>query len=221
MIKYLITDERFITDKQMYDAMHEKYICFSETGILINKKTFKIVGKLDVNGYITTAFNDKTIGVHRIIFCMVHGYLPKIVDHLNRDRSDNRIENLREISATGNSINSKVSKNHISGIKGITWSTDSHCWKVAIIYKGKSRFLGHFRNFINAVKARHYAEEKLGYAEYDFMSNAKKYLLCSEKLKVYSNSKIEEEEFSKFSVENEWEFFLLTKKEKIDKLLEK
>jgi len=204
----------FITDKQWYDILHEKYFCLPDIGILIDKKTFDLVGTLNADGYIITSLQGKTVGVHRIVFCMFHGYFPKITDHINRNRADNRIENLREISASGNVINTDVHKDNHSGIKGVRWLRYDKRWKVTIT--------GNFVNFINAVRARYYAEQKLGYNEYDIVSSAQKYLMCIGKFSFSSNIEIDKEErYNKNSVDNEWNFFCLEKKQKIDKLIKK
>lgn len=48
-----------------------------------------------------------------------------------------------------------------SGATGINWLEDKHLWRAAINFKGKRRYLGSYRNFEDAVKARGRAEEEL------------------------------------------------------------
>lgn len=209
----------FITDKQNYNALHEKYICLPELGLLIDKETFKLVGSLHHDGYIVTSFNNKTIGVHRIIYCMFHGHLPKITDHINRKKADNRIENLREVTSSGNAINTSISKNNTSSVKGVTWNKYDNRWTAKIHYKNKLVFIGNFKYFINAIKARYYAEQKFNYDEYDIVSTAKKYLMYVEKFTFATNIKINPiKKGKKDLLKSEWEFFYMTKKQKIDKL---
>lgn len=222
MSKLLITDKSFITDKQIYNAFHEKYICIPDIGLLIDKETLILVGTLNDDGYIKTSFKEKSFGVHQIIFCMFHGYIPKIVDHINRNRADNRIENLREISATGNMINKDVNKKKPLGIKGVNWERNNKRWRVTIRYNNKLVHIGSFKNFLNAVRARHYAEQQFGYDEYDIVSAAQKYLMWIGKFSFSTNIKLEEEnKYNKDSIKSEWDFFLLTKKQKIDNLIKK
>lgn len=53
------------------------------------------VGSPEVNGYQTVMVNGRNWRIHRLVFLMQYGYLPKNIDHINGNRSDNRIENLR------------------------------------------------------------------------------------------------------------------------------
>ena len=59
--------------------------------------------------------------LHRIIYMYHHGVMPRIVDHIDCDKSNNRIENLRTTDVTGNNSNKKKQKNNTSGIKGISF----------------------------------------------------------------------------------------------------
>lgn len=56
---------------------------------------------------------------HRAIFAMHHGYLPEIVDHINRNTADNRIENLRPATASMNNCNKVISPTNTSGYAGV------------------------------------------------------------------------------------------------------
>lgn len=73
------------------------------------------------NGYFLHIINrDKKsyqIYEHRLIFALHNGYLPKEIDHINRDPTDNRIENLREVSRSENNINRKNRQKPINGRK--------------------------------------------------------------------------------------------------------
>ena len=56
----------------------------------------KPIGTRNRGGYIVFRVNGKLLYAHRVAFFLVHGVVPKIIDHINRDPSDNRIKNLRE-----------------------------------------------------------------------------------------------------------------------------
>jgi len=71
------------------------------------------------HGYIQFCFKGKAVMAHRIVFLMHQGYLPKYIDHINGNRSDNRIENLREVSWSENQQNKPCYKTSSTGVKGV------------------------------------------------------------------------------------------------------
>lgn len=71
------------------------------------------------NGYLQVKLYGMRLYVHRIAWLMVYNDWPTdVIDHINGDRSDNRIANLRVVTNTQNSWNSKMRKNNSSGVKG-------------------------------------------------------------------------------------------------------
>jgi hypothetical protein len=69
---------------------------------------------------------------------MQHGYLPKVLDHINGDRKDNRIENLREANHQTNAYNQNMKRNNVSGIKGVSWNNDRQKWAVRVNHNKKT-----------------------------------------------------------------------------------
>lgn len=196
-----------------YEELHKKFIYSSDTGLLINRKNNKLVGTLSKDGYITTTINYKSYAIHTIAYCMTYGHFPLCeIDHINRVRSDNRIENLRDVSRSCNARNIGNSKVNKSGIKGVNWINYDQCWQATICVDNKRIFIGQFKFFINAVKARAYAEELFNFHLYA-ESPAIKYLKSVEHLNTDEKKK-----FKKKSAYSEWEFFLMARKGRIDKL---
>jgi len=76
----------------------------------------------------------------------MYGYLPKYIDHINGQRDDNRIINIREVSNQQNSLNSKISKNNTSGIKGVYWDKSRNKWTVRLSIDGKCKFFKRFND---------------------------------------------------------------------------
>jgi len=99
------------------------------TGKLINKKwNREYPGVIFNNGYVRVIvfFHGKQFKLwkHRLVFFLVYGRFPKEIDHLNGIKTDNRIENLREVSGSENCQNRdcKWRKNPDSGLPGIVKS---------------------------------------------------------------------------------------------------
>jgi hypothetical protein len=76
----------------------------------------------------------KLYRAHRLVFLWHHGYVPKIVDHINADTTDNRIENLRQIDSFENQWNRR------NPPKGISFDKATRTWKVQIMSRGKRFF---------------------------------------------------------------------------------
>ena len=80
---------------------------------------------------------------HRLAWLYVYGELPKHIDHINQDKTDNRISNLREANKVQNGGNSKARKSR-SGLKGACWHKASGRWVARVQYDGRQIYLGLF-----------------------------------------------------------------------------
>lgn len=89
----------------------------------------KIAGGIDsTTQYFNVKIGNKKYKNHRLIFLMHHGYLPKVIDHIDRNPSNNCIENLRESTVSQNLHNRTAQKNSKSGIKGVYWLANRKKW---------------------------------------------------------------------------------------------
>ena len=88
--------------------------------------------------------------VHRIIFLMFHGFLPKEIDHVDNDRLNNNIKNLRAATSRQNSQNSKISIANTSGIKGVGWFKRYKKWRARLMVNGKDVCVGYFKDIKDA-----------------------------------------------------------------------
>lgn len=98
----------------------------------------------DKTGYMRIQIQRKQYMVHRIVFLMHHGYLPKVVDHIDGNRSNNCIENLRAASYSQNSMNSKIGMKNTSGFKNVCWCRFREKWVVSLKLNGKLKRLGYY-----------------------------------------------------------------------------
>lgn len=101
-------------------------------------------GSLCDGRYRTVVINKKRYYVHRLIWLMHYGYMPKEIDHINRNKLDNRIENLREVTRSENILNTKISVRNKSGIKGVSWSKSKQKWLVQKTLNKERKTLGYF-----------------------------------------------------------------------------
>lgn len=108
------------------------------------RKKGQKVGCINQIGYVQVHVNGKIYLGHRIIFLMHHGYLPKYIDHIDGNKSNNLIENLREATNQQNAFNSKIPKSNTSGIKNVCWSKAANKWMVRIKLNYKGVYFGVF-----------------------------------------------------------------------------
>lgn len=114
------------------------------------------------NGYRTGSVDGVTYRAHRIIWKIVYGSDPEDIDHINGDRQDNRLANLRSVSRSDNMRNAQLRSNNSSGVVGVTYNRERRKW-VAQIKDGKQRVIGRFDSFDEAVSARQSAEREAGF----------------------------------------------------------
>lgn len=109
----------------------------------------KQAGTLTSKGYFQIHLNHpngprRRLYNHRIIFALAHGRWPTAqLDHRNRDRGGNRLENLREATQAENNQN-LVSLRNTSGFPGVCFDKQRHKWRACIRIVGRTRHLGYF-----------------------------------------------------------------------------
>lgn len=138
-----------------------------------------IAGCLNRDGYWQIKVNYELYKRSRLIWLYHHGYMSENnIDHINRIRDDDRIENLREVNSQCNLRNTGNFKHNISGVKGVSWSNEKSRWHSQIMVNRKSNHLGYFDDFNDAVLIRFAAEQCLGWNGCD--SNSPAYLYAKE-----------------------------------------
>ena len=103
-------------------------------------------GSIHKTGYRHVTWMNKIHKVHRLIFLLVYGYLPKEIDHINGDRQDNRIENLRAVNRSQNQRNRTTLVNNTSGYPGVSWHKKSKAWLVRVMKNGKLVYQHYFKD---------------------------------------------------------------------------
>lgn len=104
-------------------------------------------------GYRSGVVHYKRYYEHRLIWFYHHGKWPKgDLDHINGNKADNRIENLREATRTQNNFNKDNFKG-TSQYKGVYYRKDTNKWAAQYWYEGKRYGLGCYLTEIDAAKA--------------------------------------------------------------------
>jgi hypothetical protein len=116
-------------------------------GQFIDSKTKTIKKPVPITAqhrYNRIVIDRKVYGLHRMIFLYHKGYLPNIIDHIDNDRTNNRIENLREATQQQNCLNRVAHKNNRSGYKNVHWNKAMNKWAVQISIGRKRHVFGYF-----------------------------------------------------------------------------
>lgn len=121
-------------------------------------------------GYVMLQVCKRRYGAHRLAWLYVYGELPtQQVDHINGNRSDNRINNLRLATNSQNQGNRSINCNSQSGHKGVQWSKQKRKWKAVIQISGERKFLGLFDTVEDAGHAYRRAAKSY-FGEYSYYS---------------------------------------------------
>lgn len=121
----------------------------------------KPVGYLNAKGYISIRVDKRQYLAHRLAWLYVHGVMPKSLDHINRARADNRIENLRLATHGENQRNRWIGRLNTSGLKGVYWHSTQGNWQSQIHFNGRSYHLGTFQTKDAAFEAYKAAAQRL------------------------------------------------------------
>lgn len=118
-----------------------------ETGKFERKLGGRSIWPPDATGYIRISVNGTQWHAHRLAWVLVHGNWPEKgieIDHINGDRMDNRIANLRLATRGQNATNSPAQKHSKTGLRGVHFHLGAGRYRAQIQKCGKMRSLGYF-----------------------------------------------------------------------------
>lgn len=112
-----------------------------------------IAGTKNQFGYRQVSISGKRYFAHRIVWTLFNGDIPedKEIDHINGERDDNRISNLRLVSRSQNNMNTAVSKRNTSGCKGVCYHSGNRCWYARVFVNRKVVASGSFKDKDKAI----------------------------------------------------------------------
>lgn len=112
-------------------------------------------------GYVRIKIENSKYMAHRLAWLYLYGKWPeKYIDHINKDKTDNRVVNLRDVSHRENMKNQKKRSDNTSGCVGVHLEQDGKKWQSRITHKGKRIVLGRYARLGDAIIARKEAEIK-------------------------------------------------------------
>ena len=115
-------------------------------------------------GYKHGRVDGQAYQAHRVVWAMHHGVWPEgLIDHINQDKTDNRIENLRVVDARENQRNQRIRRNNTSGVMGVSFFHQTQRWSAYITVNRRKHHLGYFGTMQEAVAARKAAEAEYGF----------------------------------------------------------
>jgi len=109
------------------------------------------IGSADSSGYLQVKLNKKSVLVHRIIWMIFNDTSPVQIDHINRNRKDNRIENLRPATNMTNQHNAGIRKDNSSGVIGVNYRNGKYIARIS--YNNQRINLGSFMSIEEAAIA--------------------------------------------------------------------
>lgn len=128
------------------DYLLKHYYYNPDTGKLyhtysfFNKTIMRSIKSINSRGYSTVKIRNQTYSTHQVVFYMIHGFLPRLpytIDHINGNRLDNRLKNLRIANKTLQNINRKIQR-------GATFNKEKGKWYSQIQFNKKKYHLGCF-----------------------------------------------------------------------------
>ena len=139
----------------------------SNLGNVRNKKTGRVLKpRLNIHGYYTVNLCKEGKAINKTIHRLeCNAFLDNsenkpCIDHVNNDKLNNDLKNLRWCSYKENNQNSKIRKNNTSGVKGVYFHKATNKWMAYIMINGITIVLGYFENIEDARDARVAAANK-------------------------------------------------------------
>ena len=149
------THEELRSVKAMPDQQRLQDLYTYKNGFLIHRKNGQVAGWKEKNGYWATNTDGIRYRVHRLIYQFHHGWCPEFLDHIDGDKQNNKIENLRPATSLQNTFNKGPNRLNKLGVKGVCFERGKY--KANIKIHGKTKHLGYFDTVEKA---------KIAYEEY-------------------------------------------------------
>jgi hypothetical protein len=146
------------------EALRADFVYDPDSGLLHRVNGRKAFVTQDTHGYLQGRVAGVLVLAHRAAWALHHGEWPNgQIDHINGNRTDNRIDNLRVVSATENARNATLRADNRSGVPGVGWHSRYKKWTARIGVQGRQKTIGYYATLAEAAAARRVAETEQGY----------------------------------------------------------
>lgn len=116
-------------------------------------KVGDVIGNLHNCGYIEMRVDKTRILAHRLAWLYTYGYIPQIIDHIDGNKQNNKICNLREATHKTNAYNSKIRSDNKSGVRCVSWDKTRNSWEIRLKIDGKLKHYGNYKYLDDAKEA--------------------------------------------------------------------
>jgi hypothetical protein len=145
-----------------YDPTTGVFTWLIKTG---RSKAGKVAGTVNMYGYLVITIRGFKFQASRLAWLYVYGVWPNTIDHINHNRTDNNIKNLRNVDCIENRKNVSLKKMNSSGFNGVRYEPKRKKWRAEINDMYRKVFIGRFDRIEDAIAARKAANVKYGYHE--------------------------------------------------------
>ena len=151
------------------ELLNKNLVYNKETGIFTRikgsggKKAGSVAGSINTNGYINIQIKGVNYYAHRLAWLLEHGCMPSIVDHIDGNKDNNRIDNLREVTQSINMSNKVMSKYNKTGFNGVSWCNFYKKYVSYINIDKKRKTIGYYKIKEDAINARKEYSKRNGY----------------------------------------------------------
>jgi len=161
-------DELFVIDRKNFtqEVLMQELHYNPITGVFKRLAGKNVTSKTNSAGYNTIMVAGHSYLAHRLAWLYVYGVFPNMIDHIDGNRTNNIITNLRDVSYKENQRNLTIASNNTSGVTGVSFNKERCKWEAKIQVNGKTIHLGRYRDKEDAIIAR-----KQGEFKYKFHKN--------------------------------------------------
>lgn len=117
-------------------------------------------GSRRTDGYYVIRIKGISYLLHRLIYLFHHGFIPDLIDHIDQNPSNNKIENLRPSDKKKNAYNTGLYSHNKSGVRGVSWCSKQKKWTVRFKHDDKYLFGGYFTDIEQAREKRQELERR-------------------------------------------------------------